>query len=80
MFLLSSLKQKFLRVSDCSGKPAKAEAAGAQRAAERPAEATARDHEPHGKRLRTWSEKRDGEAGTPNEKTKCLYFKRLRKQ
>jgi len=61
-------KYEWFRVSDCSGKPAKAEAAGAQGAAERPEEAPDRDHEPHGKRLRTCSGKRDGEAGTPKSK------------
>ena len=60
--------RKLLCVSDCSGKPAKAGAVGAQGAAERPEEATVRDHEPHGQRLRTCSGKRDGaakRAGTP---------------
>jgi len=39
---------------------------GAQGAAERP-EATVRDPEPHGQRLRSCSVKRDGEAGTPKK-------------
>ena len=58
-------KPDLFRVSDCSVKPAKTEAVGAQGAAVRPEEAPGRDHEPQGKRLRTWSGKRDGEAGTP---------------
>jgi hypothetical protein len=57
-------------VSDCSGKPAKAEAAGAQGAAERPEEAPDRDYEPHGKRLRTWERKARRRACEPERPKK----------
>ena len=46
-------------------KPRKGGGFGAQGAAERPEEATVRDQEPHGQRLRSCSGKPDGERSEP---------------
>ena len=58
-------------------KPRKGGGFGAQGAAERPEEATARDHEPHSQRLRSCSGKPDGEhsePGRPNQYYNIINF------
>ena len=73
---LEKSKQELLRARDWSGNTAKAGGIGAQGAAERPAEATARDHEPHSPRLRSCNGKPDGERSEPGrpKKFKLINF------
>jgi hypothetical protein len=53
---------------------------GAQGAAERPEEATDRDHEPHGQRLRSCSGKPDGErASRGAQKINSLFCEFIKK-
>ena len=55
-------------------KPRKGGGFGAQGAAERPEEATVRDHEPHSQRLRSCSGKPDGEQSEPGRPNNSIII------
>ena len=70
------LEKNSFRARDCSGNTAKAGALGHRERQSDRQEATARDHEPHGQRLRSCSGKPDGEhsePGRPKNYNNFLY-------